>query len=149
VPRVTRWTAPLAAALLLATAACAGDDGTLVTLTGDDCVYDGPGSGDAGTAAFDIVNESDEAGVFELVQIDEASTAEDLEAYVASEQQRIDEGVATQGAPGFVTVVVQLEVEPGEASVLTAGLTPGTYAILCSNGTPPTAIHATAAFEAT
>ena len=134
---------------MLAAAGCAGDDATRVTLTGDDCAYDGPESVDAGTASFDIENESDETGVFELVRIDPTSTADELEAYVLAEQARIDEGGATQGTPAFVTVVVQLEVDPGEVSVLTAGLAADTYAILCSNGTPPTAIHVAEPFEVT
>ena len=132
-------TAVLAAALLLAAAACAGDDKTLVTLTEDDCVYDGPGSVEAGTVELDIENESDEVGVFELVRIDPGTTPEELESFVAEEQQK----------PEFVTVVIQLEVNPKEASVLNSGLMAGNHAVICSTGVPPTSVDATESFEAT
>ena len=99
----------LAAVLLLVTAACAGDDPNRVTLTNDNCTYEGSGSVDAGTVALDIENESDEVGVFELVRIHPGSTPEELESFVAEEQQ----------TPDFVTVVLQVEVNPREASVPT------------------------------
>jgi hypothetical protein len=140
----------LAAVLLLVATACAGDDPTRVTLTNDDCTYEGPDSVDAGTVALDIENESDEVGVFELVRMEPPSAEDDLEAYVIAEQERIDAGDAPLGTPGFVTSVVpRLEVEPGEVSHLTAGLTAAGYAVLCATGTPPTSIHATESFEAT
>ncbi len=148
---MSRVAAPiLAAAVLLATAACAGDDPTRVTLTNDDCTYEGPDSVGAGTVSLDIENETGEVGVFELVRIDPASTDEELEAYVIAEQERIDGGGAPQGTPTFVTSVVpQLEIDPGETSPLTAGLTAARYAILCSNGTPAASVHATESFEVT
>jgi hypothetical protein len=128
----------LAAVLLLLAAACAGDDPTRVTLTNDDCTYEGPDSVDAGTVALDIENESDEVGVFELVRIDPGSTSEELESFIAEEQQ----------TPAFVTVVIQLEVNPREASVLNSSLTAGDHAIVCSTGVPPTSVQATESFEA-
>jgi len=147
---VTRVLALALAAAVLALTACAGDEATRVTLTDGECAYEGPGSVEAGSVVLEIENQRDEPGVFELVRIDPSSPPDALEAYVAAEQERIDGGGTRQGLPGFATVVVpQLEVEPGELSVLTAGLTAGEYAVLCSSGTPPTSIHATASFEAT
>ena len=136
-------------AVLVATTACAGDDTATVTLTGNDCVYEGPDSVDAGTVAIDVENESGEVGVFELLRLDPASGDEELAAYVTAEQERIDAGAEPQGTPGFATSVVQPVVEPGEASVITSGLTAARYAILCSNGEPATSVHATASFEVT
>ncbi len=144
---MTRRAAAVATTVLLATAACGGDDGTRVTLTGDDCAYDGPEAVEAGTVAIDLANETAGNGVFELVEIASTSSAEELGAYVAAEQHRLEAGDAVLGTPAFVTVVVQLEVAPGEVGVLTAGLTAGTYAIVCSSGAPPTAIHLAAPFE--
>ena len=147
---MSRFATPvLAAALLLAAAGCAGDDATRVTLTNEDCTYEGPDSVKAGTVALDIENESGEVGTFELVQLDAASGDEELEAYVTAEQGRIDGGDEPQGTPDFVTGVLRVEVDPGEVSVLTAGLTAGDHAVLCSTGVPATSVHATASFEAT
>ena len=129
----------LAAVLLLVTAACAGDDPNRVTLTNDNCTYEGSGSVDAGTVALDIENESDEVGVFELVRIHPGSTPEELESFIAEEQQ----------TPDFVTVVLQVEVNPREASVLNSGLMAGDHAVICSSGVPPTSVQATEPFEAT
>jgi hypothetical protein len=128
----------LAAVLLLVAAACAGDDPTRVTLTNDDCTYEGPESVDAGTVALDIENESDEVGVFELVRIAASSTPEELESFIAEEQQ----------TPDFVTVVIQLEVSPREASVLNSSLRAGDHSVVCSTGVPPTSVQATESFEA-
>jgi hypothetical protein len=146
---VSRFAPALALALLFAATACMGDDARLVTLTGDGCVYEGPGSVDAGTISLDIENESDEVGVFELVRIDPGSTPEKLESFIAEEQQRIDGGQRRR-TPEFVSVVVPpLAVDPGEASVVNAGLTAGDHAVICSTGTPATTIHATESFEVT
>ena len=110
-----------------------------MTLTNDDCTYEGSGSVDAGTVALDIENESDEVGVFELVRIDPGSTPEELESFIAEEQQ----------TPDFVTVVLQVEVNPREASVLNSDLMAGHHAVICSSGVPPTSVQATESFEAT
>lgn len=147
---MSRFATPvLAAALLLAAAGCAGDDPTRVTLTGDDCTYEGPDSVEAGTVALDIENESDEIGVFELVRIDPSSTPEQLEAFIGEEQQSVEDGQTPPRKPEFVTVVIQLEVNPKEVSVLNAGLSVGHHAVLCSTGVPATSVHATESFEAT
>lgn len=126
-----------------------GEDATRVTLTDDDCAYEGPGSVEAGTVELDIENQSGEVGTFELVQLDATSDDEELEAYVTAEQERIAGGDEPQGTPDFVLGVLRLEVDPGEVSVLTAGLNAASYAVLCFTGTPTTSVHATDSFEAT
>jgi hypothetical protein len=139
----------LAAALLFVAAACAGDDPTRVTLTNDDCSYEGPESVDAGTFALDLENESDEVGVFELVRLEPGSTPEELDAFIAEEQRSAGQGHRT---PEFVTVVIELEVDPQEASVWNGSLTTGHHAVICSTGAseaPSTSVDATEAFEVT
>jgi hypothetical protein len=138
----------LAAALLLAASACAGDDQPVVTLTGDDCVYEGPGSVDAGTFSLDIENESDEVGVFALVRIEPGSTPGELDAFIAEAQS----GGPSRRTPEFVTVVIEVEVNPQESSPLDASLVAGHHAVICSTGAteePPTSVHATESFEVT
>jgi hypothetical protein len=139
----------LSATLLLVGAACAGDDATRVTLTSGDCSYEGPESVDAGTFALDLENESDEVGVFELVRIEPGSTPEELDAFIAEEQRSAGQGHRT---PEFATVVIELEVEPQEASVWNGSLTTGHHAVICSTGAseaPSTSVDATEAFEVT
>ena len=139
----------LAVALLLATAACAGEDTTRVTLTGDDCVYEGPDSVKAGAVSLDLENESDEVGVFELVRIDPTSTPDELESFIAEEQESAGSGHRT---PDFVTVIGVYELDPQEVSPLNTSLTTGHHAVICSTGaseSPSTSVHATESFEAT
>jgi hypothetical protein len=126
-----------------------GDDTMRVTLTNDDCTYEGPDSFEAGTVSLDIENESGEVGVFELVRIAPGSTPEELESFIAEEQQRIDGGQRRRTPESVSVVVPPLEVDPSEASVVNAGLTAGDHAVICSTGTPPTTIHATESFEVT
>jgi hypothetical protein len=136
------------ALLLLAAAGCAGDDRTRVTLTNDECTYEGPDSVEAGAVAIDLENDSDDVGTFELVRLDPASTVDDLDVHVASEQERIDAGGAPVGLPAFATSVIRLEVAPDSVSVLTSVLSAGEHAVVCETGAPPTSIHATTEFEA-
>lgn len=137
---MTRLLALALVATALAASACAGgDDATRVTLTADACTYDGPDSVDAGAVSLELENETGENGVFELARIAASSSFDELEAFVTEERR----------TPESATVVVQLEVDPGEVGVLTAGVTEGSYAVVCSNGPPATAIYATASFEAT
>jgi hypothetical protein len=134
---------------VLATSACMGDDGgARITLTGDDCAYDGPEVIEAGTRSFEIENQTDDAGIFDLVQI-EPGSGDQLQAYVREEQQRIDDGLAARGVPDFATVVIGLEVDPGDESFLTSALSNTAYAIVCSSGTPPTDVHIGTVFDAT
>jgi hypothetical protein len=144
---VWRLAIPVLVGALLAAAACADDDPTRVTLTNDDCAYEGPDSVDAGTFALDLENDSDEVGVFELVRIEPGSTPEELDAFIAEEQQSAGQGHRT---PEFVTVVIEVEVNPNETSVVNASLTAGQHAVICSTGAteePSTSVHATESFE--
>jgi hypothetical protein len=141
----------LAAVLLLVAGACAGDDPTGVTLTNDDCTYEGPDSVDAGTVALDIENESDEFGVFELVRIEPGRTPDELESFIAEEQESTESGQGHR-TPEFVTVVIEIEVNPKEAGVLNTTLTAGHHAVICSTGAAgvrSTSVHATESFEVT
>ena len=137
----------LLVAVALVAAACAGGDSTRVTLTADGCSYAGPETMEAGTISLDLENESDANSVFELLRIGPASTFEQLEAHVAAEQQRIDADQEPVGLPSSVTLVLQLEVEPGEVGALSSALTPATYAVTCANGPPPTAMYVAEPFE--
>ncbi len=124
------------------------DDPTRVTLTNEDCVYEGADSVE-GTVTLDIENESDEVGVFELVRIDPGGTPDELESFIAEEQLWVEGGQMPHSRPEFVTVLIQLEVDPRDAGVLTSGLTAGHHAVICSTGVPPTSVDATESFEAT
>lgn len=137
----------LVTAVALVAAACAGDDATRVTLTEDGCSYDGPESVEAGTVSIELENASDANGVFELLRLGRSTTFEQLEAHVAEEQQRIDGGLQPLGPPDTVTVVLPLEVDPGQVGELSSSLTAATYAITCANGPPTTALYVTEPFE--
>jgi hypothetical protein len=135
------------AAVALVAAGCAGDDATRVTLTNDTCSYDGPETVDAGTVSLELQNESDANGVFELLRLGPSTTFEQLDAHVDAEQQRIDAGQRPLGPPDTVTVVLPLEVDPGQVGELSSSLVAATYAVTCADGSPATALYVTEPFE--
>ncbi len=133
-------------------AACGddGDEGGMrLTLSDDSCTYEGAAAPPAGALSVDVANESAQNGGFELLRVAEGSSFDDLEAYVEEEQQRLKEGVEPLGPPAFAPIAARVEVESGEAGVLSADVMASTYALTCFNAPPPTALYVAARIDVT
>ena len=124
-------------------AACGGSDAgsARLTLTDDDCTYAGDETPSATqTFSAELENQSSRLGAFELAKIDAGSRFADVEAYVESEQQRLEEDLGIVGAPAFLTLMTRAVVAAGESGMLVADVRPGEYVLWCAHEHPPTAV---------
>jgi hypothetical protein len=155
----------------VAAAGCSGDDetppeatpaesGTTATfptepfahrlrLTDTECTYEGDTTfSSTDTFEAEVVNESSKLGAFEIAKLDEGHTFAEVEAYVASERQRIAKGEFT-GPPIWMTLGERAQLEPGETGMLVSTVTPGTWVLWCAQEHPPTALFLLPALELT
>lgn len=112
-----------------------------LTLTDDDCTYDGDRSPPA-TQTFEaaLENESSRLGVFEIARIDAGGTFADVEAYVEGERRRLEDGLEIVGPPAYLTLGARAEVPAGESGILVSGVTSGEWVLWCAHDHPPTAV---------
>ena len=123
-------------------AACGGGAGSArLTLTDDDCTYEGDETPQATqTFEVEVVNQSSKLGAFEIGRIDAGGTFADVEAYVESERQRLEAGLEILGPPAYMTLGARAEVPAGESGMLVSTVTPGEWVLWCAHGHPPTAL---------
>lgn len=124
--------------------ACAGDgDGGVnrLTLTDDECAYAGEIEVPADrTFEAELENESSKLGAFEIAKLDAGSTFADVEAYVESERERLEDGLQIAGAPEFMTLGARAQVPAGESGTLVSTVTAGEWVLWCAHDHPPTAL---------
>lgn len=124
-------------------AACGGGDAgsASLTLTDDDCTYEGNESPPATqTFSAELENQSSKLGAFEIARIDAGGTFADVEAYVESERRRLAESFEIVGPPAFLTLMTRAAVPPSDGGMLVATLRPGEYVLWCAHEHPPTAV---------
>ncbi|MGH3078656.1 MAG: hypothetical protein ACRDPZ_10790 [Gaiellaceae bacterium] len=138
-----------AAAVLLALPACDGGESeaesetttgptagvVTITMTDDDCDYDGPESVSDGHLTVELVKETDTDGSFELLRIDGRSTFDELEGRIEDDSERIERGQQPVGYHGLASLEASAElIGPDDQHVLTPmrqDLEPGAHAFLC------------------
>ena len=154
----------LAVGLLAATAAgCSGDETSpeetatpasepvthRLMLTDTECTYEGDTKfSSAETFEAEVVNESSKLGAFEIAKLDAEHTFAEVEAYIASERQRIAKGEFT-GPPIWMTLGERAELEPGQTGMLVSTVSPGTWVLWCAQEHPPSALFLMPALELT
>jgi hypothetical protein len=124
-------------------AACGGGDAgsARLTLTDDECTYEGDES-PAATQTFEaeLENQSSKLGAFEIARIDAGGTFADVEAYVEAERQRLEDGLEILGPPAYLTLGARAEVPAGESGMLVSTVTSGEWVLWCAQEHPPTAL---------
>jgi hypothetical protein len=131
----------LAVVSVLAVSCGGGDDedaSMTLTLSGDECTYEGPSQVSAGSAVITIENKTDENAVFVVFELsgDFGAFAQEIE-----EKQAVleEEG---EVAPGLATVLgdtASVDLGPGESGELPSGDIPlglvagNQYALWCAN----------------
>ncbi len=143
-----------ASALFATTLLLAGCDGESrsnmrLVLTDNGCTYEGDTTLAVGPFSAEWENQTSKLGAFELAKIDPGKTFADVEAYVASEQERLDQGLEILGPPTWFDQVVRGGGEAGESGMLLSGapLTAGEYVLWCASEHPPTALYLVTSLE--
>lgn len=147
-PRVTVGTRAMAAiSVVLAAvslAGCGGDDSGStpgLALTDLACTYTGDSTLTAGTFSVEAVNESSKDGVFGIYAIAAGTQFADVQAFVDTEQQKLEQGAAPRPLPAYLTLVTRVIVARQDKGTLTSDLAPGQFALVCYQDDPPTAIY--------
>lgn len=124
-------------------AACGGGDAgsARLTLTDDDCTYEGDETPPA-TQTFEaeVENQSSKLGAFEIARIDVGGTFADVEAYVEGERQRLEDGLEIVGPPAYLTLGARAQVNAGESGTLVSTVASGEWVLWCAHEHPPTAL---------
>jgi hypothetical protein len=102
-----------------------------LTLTDDDCTYEGDESVVSGMFTVHVDNQTEYFGAFALAGLAEGSAIGDLEACIAQAQQSWDETGTLLEPPAFYSQAVRAGVEAGQAGSLPADVPAGTYAPMC------------------
>ena len=128
-------------AALLAGCGGAGAASARLTLTNNDCTYDGDETPPA-TQTFEVefVNQSSKLGAFEIARIDAGGAFADVEAYVESERQRLEEGPEIIGPPAYLIPGARAQGLAGECGTLVSTVTSGEWVLWCAHDHPPTAL---------
>jgi hypothetical protein len=108
-----------------------------LTLTEDDCAYEGPEAMSEGSYTADVENRSSHYGAFEIGELAEDSTLSDLEKYVARERKRWNETQELHGPPDYYTQVIRVGVAAGDIGLLPVDVDAGTHALTCFNDDLP------------
>jgi hypothetical protein len=95
-----------------------------LTLTEDDCAYEGPEAMSEGSYTADV-------------ELAEDSTLSDLEKYVARERKRWNETQELHGPPDYYTQVIRVGVAAGDIGLLPVDVDAGTHALTCFNDDLP------------
>ncbi|HYM63676.1 MAG TPA: hypothetical protein VES61_03260 [Gaiellaceae bacterium] len=122
-------------------AACgSGDAGSemRLTLTDDDCIYEGDETPAAGMFTVEVENQTSNSGAFALAAIAEGATMDDLEAFLEKARQQFQQGGGLPDPPAFYSQVVRVGAGAGTNSLLPADVPAGTYALTCFIDDPPT-----------
>jgi hypothetical protein len=115
-------------------------DGGTITLTDDDCTWDdSPGSVRAGRVAIEVVNETDDYGVFEVHRLKPEFTWDDGRDAIAAINDALEAG---EDWPNWATNVSTLEGEGAAdargTELASVTLAAGTIGVVCSANTSPT-----------
>ena len=139
----TRVIAAFSVALVaVSLAGCGGNDsGAGITLTDLACTYTGDNTPPAGAYSVAAVNDSSKQGVFALYGIAGGTEFADVQAFVDTEQQRLEQGQAPRPLPSYLTLVKRVIVSRQDKGSLTADLSAGEFALVCYQDDPPTAIY--------
>ena len=147
-PRVTRGIRAMAALSLvlagLSLTGCSGDDSggaPGLALTDLACTYTGSDTPSAGSFTVEAVNDSSKDGVFGLYGIAAGTQFADVQAFVDTEQQRLEQGEAPRPLPSYLTLVTRVLVASQDKGTMSADLSPGQFALVCYQDDPPTAIY--------
>ena len=122
-----------------------------LVLTAEGCTYEGDTTLAVGPFSAEWQNQTSKLGAFELAKIDPGKTFADVEAYVESEQERLDQDLEILGPPTWFDQVVGGGGEAGESGMLLSGspLTAGEYVLWCASEHPPTALYLVTSLEVT
>ena len=146
---------------LVLSAACSGGDtggegaGTAgapgemrLTLTDDDCTYEGDETPAARTFRVEVENKTVYFGAFALAAIAEGSTIDDLDPFLSKAQRQFERSGTLPDPPAFYSQVIRSGVDAGASSFLPADVPAGTYALMCFVDDPPTwRVHAAAQLD--
>lgn len=125
-------------------AACGGSDASSemrLTLTDEDCTYEGDETLAAGAFTVEVENKSSKDGAFSLAGLTAGSTTDDFAAYVEKVQQQLQQGKRLLDPPAFYSQVVRVGVASGASSRLPADVAAGTYVLTCFIEDPPTSVY--------
>jgi hypothetical protein len=133
-----------ASATIVLLAACGGGDGSSemrLTLTDDDCTYQGDKTPPA-TQTFEaeLENQSSKLGAFEIARIDAGHSFAEVEAYVKEQKRRLEEGLEIVRPPAYMTLGARAVVPSGESGMLVSTVTSGQWVLWCAHDDPPTAV---------
>jgi len=102
-----------------------------LTLTDDDCTYEGDDTLTSGAFTAEVENQTGYFGAFALAAIAEGSTIDDLEPFLEKARQQFQQSGTLPDPPAFYEQVVRVGVDAGASSLLPADLPAGTYALMC------------------
>lgn len=102
-----------------------------LTLTDDDCTYEGDETPAVGMFTFEVENQTVYFGAFALAAIAEGSTIDDLEPFLEKARQQFQRSGTLPDPPAFYSQVVRSGVASGTSSLLPADVPAGTYALMC------------------
>jgi len=108
------------------------------TLTDDGCTYEGDTSPAAGMFTIEVENQTKFFGAFALASLDEGTTVDDLEPFLAQTRDQFAQDGTLPDPPEYYEQVVRSGVEAGATSALPADVPAGTYALMCFVDNLPT-----------
>ena len=135
----------VAAPLLLAVAACGGNDDptpeppvsgvVTVTMTEDGCEYTGPESMPDDRLTLETVKQIEGEASFQLLRLEPHVTYGDLESHIEREHERRASSQQTVGYESLAALEASTELVEGDRQAVIASqpndLQPGTHAVLC------------------
>ncbi len=138
---------PEAANTLGASTGGAGGEMRL-TLTDDDCTYEGDETPAAGMFTIEVENQTEYFGAFAIAGIAEGSTIDDLQPFLEEASQQFQENGTLPDPPAFYSQMVRSGVEAGASGSLPVDVPAGTYALMCFIDDLPTwEVHAAAQLD--
>jgi hypothetical protein len=112
-------------------------DGGTITLTDDDCTWEGnPGSMSAGRLTLAVRNETDDYGVFMVHKLRPGRTFDEGRAAIAAIQEALKTGA--EWPEEISDAVIEASAEAGQDSDVAMVTTAGTLGVVCSANTSPT-----------
>ena len=112
-------------------------DGGTITLTDDDCTWEGnPGSMSAGRLALAVRNETDDYGVFTFHKLRPGRTFDEGRAAIAAIQEALKTGA--EWPEEISDAVIEATAEAGKDGDVAMVTTAGTFGVVCSANTSPT-----------
>ena len=112
-------------------------DGGTITLTDDDCTWEGnPGSMSAGRLTLAVRNETDDYGLFDVHKLRPGRTFDEGRAAIAAIQAALKTGA--EWPEEISDAVIEATAEAGQDADVTLVTTAGTLGVVCSANTSPT-----------